>query len=101
MITLHRIVAKFPGRCAASGEHFAAGRTILHHAEARKCYLPGCEPEGATIVEPVAGSQSAAYRAGWAAGAPGSPMTSNPHPAKTPENKMWTDGLRDRHASGT
>lgn len=100
-MTLTRIRAKFPGKCAASGYEFAAGAEILHNAATRRCYLPAHAPDDATVVEVVAGAKSAAYRAGWDAGAPGAPLSTNPHAASTAEFRMWLDGLRDRHASRT
>ncbi len=100
MMILTRITAKFPGKCASSGAPFEMGTTILHDPVSRRCFLPGNEPEGATVTVPLAGAKSKAYTDGWAAGAPGAPMTTNPHPAKSPEARMWTDGLRDRHKSG-
>lgn len=96
-ITLNQITAKFPGRCAASGEEFAVGATVLHDPSTRRCFLPAHAPAGALVTVPVAGAKSAAYRAGWEAGAPDAPMASNPHPPGSPEARMWTDGLRDRH----
>jgi hypothetical protein len=100
MLTLTRITAKFPGKCAESGKAFQAGTVILHDQVRRRCFLPGSEPEGAVVTEPVAGAKSAAYHAGWAAGAPDAPLTRCPHVAGSPEAKMWGEGLRDRHASG-
>ncbi len=79
---------------------FQAGAVILHDQVRRRCFLPGSEPEGSVVTEPVAGAKSAAYRAGWEAGAPGAPLQHNPHRHGDPEAQMWLEGLRDRHASG-
>lgn len=98
---LNKITAKWAGRCAASGKQFAAGDVILHDPLSRRCYLPGSEPKGYLVVEPVGGVQSPAYKAGWDAGAPGAPMTACPHKTGTAEAKDWSAGLRDRHRSGT
>ena len=98
-MALVRIQAKYAGRCAASGLSFDVGEAVLHDAAARKCYLPGREPGGHLVREP--GALAGAYRAGWEAGAPDSPLAGNPHPVKSREAELWTTGLRDRHRTGT
>lgn len=100
-LVLNRITAKWPGKCAGSGAAFGVGATILHDPVRRRCFLPNAAPPDAIVTEPVAGGQSAAYRAGWDAGAPGAAPVHCPHVAGSTEARMWQDGLRDRHASGT
>ncbi len=101
MADLTRITAKFPGRCAASGQSFGAGAYVLHDPASKRCYLPGHEPEGsATRQEPLPGQQQEAYGLGWRAGAPDALPTACPYPAKSPEAAMWANGMRDRHRKG-
>lgn len=100
-MALTRITAKFPGRCAASGTAFGRGAYVLHDPETRRCYLPEHAPEGAEVRDvPLPGEQQEAHGLGWRAGAPDAPPTACPYPAGSPEEAMWTRGLRERHARG-
>lgn len=101
MAELVRITARFPGRCAASGQPFGRGAYVLHDPMTKRCYLPGHEPEGSGLREtPLPGEQQAAYGEGWRAGAPDAPLSSCPYPDGSPERALWWRGLKDRHARG-
>ncbi len=94
-MTLTRIIAKWPGKCAASGQSFGAGAEVLHDAEAKRCYLPEHAPPGAEVQGSVEEQMAEAYERGRLAGAPDAPPTICPYTSPSALAHRWHQGVDD------
>ncbi len=82
---MDRIVAKWAGKCAATGRPFAAGATVMHDPSTKRCYLPGNEPVAAEGARDAGRAAARRLRAGE--------IVECPHAAGSPSAAEWHAGV--------